>query len=160
MTPITSPDNQSRTDVINLEVDLNIWIALPTLTFFCSIRYVSMVRMRSTTLSKGPLALWSPIRSRISANASRGWRPPLWGRPTIRCTSSIQSGHISVGENEGIVYVNSERQVMARYHVYAPLTSSRYISAPITMAAAGTPQSYPASRGVFDTSQQPRTSGS
>ncbi|KAJ5417714.1 uncharacterized protein N7487_001264 [Penicillium crustosum] len=63
--------------------------------------------MRSTTLSKGPLALWSPIRSRISANASRGWGPPLWGRSTIRCTSSIQSGHISVGKNEGLVYVNN-----------------------------------------------------
>lgn len=150
MTPITSPDNQSRTDVINLGSRFNNWIALPTL-FLCSTRYVFMARMRSTTLSKGPLALWSPIRSRISANASRGWRPPLWGRSSIRCTSSIQSGHISVGENEGLVYVNSERQVTASYHVYA-LTSFRYISAPITVAAAGTPQSYPAPRGILDTS--------
>ncbi|CAG8906920.1 unnamed protein product [Penicillium egyptiacum] len=63
--------------------------------------------MRSTPSSKGPLALWSPTRSPISANGSRGWRPPLWGRLTIRCTSSIRSGHISVGENEGIIYVNN-----------------------------------------------------
>ncbi|CAG8316520.1 unnamed protein product [Penicillium nalgiovense] len=63
--------------------------------------------MRSTPVSKGPLALWSPARSHISANGSRGWRPPLWGRSTIRCTSSIRSGHISVGENEGIIYVNN-----------------------------------------------------
>ncbi|CAI7620541.1 unnamed protein product [Penicillium glandicola] len=58
-------------------------------------------------LPRGPLAVWSPTRSHISANASRGWRPPFWGRSTIRCTSSIKSGHISVGENEGIIYVNN-----------------------------------------------------
>ncbi|CAP98422.1 Pc22g11340 [Penicillium rubens Wisconsin 54-1255] len=62
--------------------------------------------MRSIPVSKGPLALWSPAGSHISANGSRGWRPPLWGR-SIRCTSSIRSGHISVGENEGIIYVNN-----------------------------------------------------
>ncbi|KAJ5840006.1 uncharacterized protein N7525_005194 [Penicillium rubens] len=62
--------------------------------------------MRSIPVSKGPLALWSPAGSHISANGSRGWRPPLWGR-SIRCTSSIRSGHISVGENEGIIYVNT-----------------------------------------------------
>lgn len=153
MTPITSHEPTS----LIWQVDLPHLITLPSF-IFCSIRYVSMIRMRSTSLSKGPLAVWSTTRSHISANASRGWRAPLWGRSMIRCTSSIQSGHISVGKNEGIIYVNSECQVMASYHVY-PLTSSRYISAPTTMAAAGTPQPYSASREIFDTSQQPRTSG-
>lgn len=115
--------------------------------------------MRSTSLPKGPLAFWSPTRSHISANASCWWRPPVWGRSMIRCTSSIRSGHITVGQNEGIIYVNSERRLIASYHVY-PLTSPRYISAPTTMAAEGTPQPYSASRGTFGTSQQPRTSGS
>ncbi|KAJ5431951.1 hypothetical protein N7445_008449 [Penicillium cf. griseofulvum] len=64
--------------------------------------------MRMSPLSKGPLAVWSPTCSHIKANASRLWRPPFWGRSTIRCTSSsIKSGHIPVGENEGIIYVNN-----------------------------------------------------
>ncbi|KAJ5796650.1 uncharacterized protein N7518_005190 [Penicillium psychrosexuale] len=63
--------------------------------------------MRSTPLPKGPLAFWSPTRSHISANASCWWRPPVWGRSMIRCTSSIRSGHITVGQNEGIIYVNN-----------------------------------------------------
>ncbi|KAJ5836114.1 hypothetical protein N7447_002140 [Penicillium robsamsonii] len=64
--------------------------------------------MSMLPLSKGPLAVWSPTRSHINANAFRGWRPSLWERSTIRPTSSsIKSGHISVGENEGIIYVNN-----------------------------------------------------
>ena len=114
--------------------------------------------MRLTPLLKGPLAVRFSISSHISAHASRGWRAPLWGRSMIRCTSSIQSGHISVGENQGIIYVNSERAVIRSYHVY-PLIRSRHISAPTTMAAARTPQPYSASRGIFGTSQQSRTSG-
>ncbi|KAJ5513004.1 hypothetical protein N7463_002556 [Penicillium fimorum] len=42
-------------------------------------------------LPKGPLGVWSPTGSHISANASRGWRPPLWVRSTIRCTSSMSA---------------------------------------------------------------------
>ncbi|KAJ5794415.1 hypothetical protein N7457_001014 [Penicillium paradoxum] len=63
--------------------------------------------MRPAPSSKAPLAVWSPTRSHISANAYRGWRPPLWGRSAIRCTSSIKLGHIPVGRNEGIIYINN-----------------------------------------------------
>ena len=103
--------------------------------FLPSVRYVSVARMRISPLSKGWLAVWSPTCSHVKANASRLWRPPLWGRSTIRCTSSsIKSGRIPVGENEGIIYVNSELQIIGSYYIDL-LTNSRYISAPVTMAA-------------------------
>ncbi|KAJ5145604.1 uncharacterized protein N7515_000168 [Penicillium bovifimosum] len=62
--------------------------------------------MRPALFSRGPLAVWAPARSHSSANAFRG-RPSVWGRSAIRCASSIQSGHIPVGENEGIIYINN-----------------------------------------------------
>ncbi|KAJ6035173.1 hypothetical protein N7499_002391 [Penicillium canescens] len=78
--------------------------------------------MRQAPFTRVPLAACSP-RSHINANAfGRGWRPPLWGRSTIRCTSSVQSGHISRGENEGIIYVNNIFPHRLQWFLRGPLS--------------------------------------
>ncbi|KAJ5562229.1 hypothetical protein N7461_000990 [Penicillium sp. DV-2018c] len=63
--------------------------------------------MRPALLSRGSLAVWAPVRSLNSANASRASRPSTSARSTIRYASFIQPGHIPVGDNEEIVYINN-----------------------------------------------------
>lgn len=61
--------------------------------------------MRPIPFVRAPAA-WAQV-SRPSASVYSARQCPAVG---VRCTSSsstIQSGHIKVGENEGIIYVNS-----------------------------------------------------
>ncbi|KAJ5272830.1 hypothetical protein N7478_007955 [Penicillium angulare] len=65
--------------------------------------------MGSVLRSKGNLAPWTPRRlSHSQIHCRRAWRPaPLCSPINARFTSSIQSGHIKLEANEGIVYINN-----------------------------------------------------
>lgn len=60
--------------------------------------------------AKGPLATWAlrvPPRSHIYTRLN-STSIPLRSTSNARSTSSIQSGHIKLDENEGVIYINSE----------------------------------------------------
>ena len=91
-----------------------------------------------------------------------GWRPALLERSSpvsVRSTSSIQSGHIKLDENEGILYISSELQCIGTYagFFYSPII--RHLPPSPAMAAANSSQSFIAPRGDPETDQQTRPRG-
>ncbi|CAG7931783.1 unnamed protein product [Penicillium olsonii] len=63
-----------------------------------------MAAIKLGNFSRGLLAARSSADPRTN---TLGWRPPLQTLSAIRCSSSIKSGHIPVGEGEGLIYVNN-----------------------------------------------------
>ena len=62
--------------------------------------------MRPAPFVRGPAAWAQLSRPRASVSSIRA-PPGRYPAAGVRCASSILSGHIQVGENEGILYVNS-----------------------------------------------------
>ncbi|KAJ5619604.1 hypothetical protein N7510_003588 [Penicillium lagena] len=73
--------------------------------------------MRPVSFVRAP-ATWAQV-SRPSASAYSARRCPAVG---VRCTSSIQSGHIKLGENEGILYVNNIFPHRLQWFLRGPLS--------------------------------------
>ncbi|CAG8008368.1 unnamed protein product [Penicillium salamii] len=63
-----------------------------------------MATMKQASFSRGLLAARSSGDFRINTLRCR---PALYARSATRCSSSIKSGHIPVGEDEGLIYVNN-----------------------------------------------------